>query len=150
MVRSKRKWTPAKIRLNVVAPLFGKKGGTSSFAGGDSIGIPKSSKNFEAAWKFISWCLGDDVQIEQFAKHGSLPVRTDIGSAELSKVDPRYIVCAKMMAEGKKPYTVKYNELFNHQNGPWLAMFQEAVFGQGVENAVKDGQPKFAAVLSSK
>jgi multiple sugar transport system substrate-binding protein len=133
-----------------VAPLFGKEGGTSSFAGGDSIGIPKGSKNVEAAWKFITWCLGEDVQIEQFAKHGSLPVRTDIGSAELGKVDPRYLVCAKMMAEGKTPYTVKYNELLNDQNGPWLAMFQEAVFGQGVENAVKDGQQRFAAVLGSK
>jgi multiple sugar transport system substrate-binding protein len=133
-----------------IAPLFGKEGGASSFAGGDSIGIPKGSKNVEAAWKFITWCLGDDVQIEQFARHGSLPVRTDIGSAELSKVDPRYLVCAKMMAEGKTPYTVKYNELLNDQNGPWLAMFQEAVFGQGVDNAVKDGQQKFTAVLSSK
>ena len=133
-----------------VAPLFGKEGGTSSFAGGDSIGIPKGSKNVEAAWKFITWCLGEDVQIEQFAKHGSLPVRTDIGSAELGKVDPRYLICAKMMAEGKTPYTIKYNELLNDQNGPWLAMFQEAVFGQGVENAVKDGQKSFAAVLGSK
>ncbi len=133
-----------------VAPLFGKDGGTSSFAGGDSIGIPKGSKNVEAAWAFITWCLGDDVQIEQFAKHGSLPVRTDIGSAELSKVDPRYLVCAKMMADGKTPYTVKYNELFNDQNGPWLAMFQEAVFGQGVDDAVKTGQQQFSAILSSK
>jgi multiple sugar transport system substrate-binding protein len=133
-----------------VAPLFGREGGTSSFAGGDSIGIPKGSKNVEAAWKFITWCLGADVQIEQFAKHGSLPVRTDVGSAELSKVDPRYLICAKMMAEGRTPYTVKYNELLNDQNGPWLAMFQEAVFGPGVENAVTEGQEKFTAVLNNK
>src|SRR5689334_8939529 len=37
-------------------------------------------------------------------------------------------------------HTIKYNELLNDQNGPWLAVFQEAVFGQGVENAMKDGQ----------
>ena len=55
-----------------------------------------------------------------------------------------------MMAEGRTPYTVKYNELLNDQNGPWLAMFQEAVFGPGVENAVTEGQEKFTAVLNNK
>ncbi|MBV9673050.1 MAG: sugar ABC transporter substrate-binding protein [Verrucomicrobia bacterium] len=133
-----------------VAPLFGQTGGTSSFAGGDSIGIPKGTKNVEAAWKFINWCLGDKVQIEQFAMHGSLPVRTDIGIEELKKVDPRYLVCARMMAEGRTPFTVKYNELFNDQNGPWLAMFQEAVFGKGVDAAVKNGQTRFTAILNSR
>ncbi|MBV8970122.1 MAG: sugar ABC transporter substrate-binding protein [Verrucomicrobia bacterium] len=133
-----------------VAPLFGQNGETSSFAGGDSIGIPKGSKNVEAAWKFINWCLGDNVQIEQFAKHGSLPVRTDVGENELKAVDPRYLICAKMMAEGKTPYTVKYNELFNDQNGPWLAMFQEAVFGANVDSAIKNGQEKFNAILNAK
>jgi multiple sugar transport system substrate-binding protein len=53
-----------------------------------------------------------------------------------------------MMAEGKTPNTIKYNELLN--DGPWLAMFQEAVFGQGVEKPVMDGQQKFAAILDSK
>ena len=133
-----------------VAPLFGQNGGTSSFAGGDSIGIPKGSKNVEAGWKFITWCLGDDVQIQQFAKHGSLPVRTDLGENELKAVDPRYLICAKMMAEGKTPYTVKYNELFNDQNGPWLAMFQEAVFGSKVDTAIKNGEQRFTAILNSK
>ncbi|MBV9878361.1 MAG: sugar ABC transporter substrate-binding protein [Verrucomicrobia bacterium] len=133
-----------------VAPLFGQSGQTSSFAGGDSIGIPKGSKNVEAAWRFITWCLGDDVQIQQFAKHGSLPIRTDLGENELSAVDPRYLVCAKMMAAGKTPYTVKYNELFNDQNGPWLAMFQEAVFGSDVDSAVTNGQQQFTSILNSK
>lgn len=133
-----------------VAPLFGQTGGISSFAGGDSIGIPKGTKNLDAAWKFIIWCLGDQVQIEQFAKHGSLPVRTDVGVEELKKVDPRYLVCAQMMAEGRTPFTVKYNELFNDQNGPWLAMFQEAVFGKGVDSAIKNGQSRFTAILNSR
>jgi multiple sugar transport system substrate-binding protein len=133
-----------------IAPLFGQNGGTASFAGGDSIGIPKGLKNADAAWRFISWCLGDDVQVQLFAKHGSLPVRTDIGSDALKSVDPRYLICAQMMAQGRTPYTVKYNELLNDQNGPWLATFQEAVFGSGVDPAIKAGQEKFTEILKSK
>ncbi len=133
-----------------VAPLFGKDGGTASFAGGDSIGIPKGSKNVEEAWSFIQWCLGDEVQIDGFAKHGSLPVRTDLGGEELQKVDPRYLVCAQMMAAGRTPYSLKYNELFNDQNGPWLAMFQQAVFGTGVDGAVREGQQRFTSILAGK
>jgi multiple sugar transport system substrate-binding protein len=73
-----------------------------------------------------------------------------LGGEELKSVDPRYLVCAKMMSEGRTPFSVKYNELFNDQNGPWLAMFQEAVFGSGVDGAVKSGQDKFTAILNSK
>src|SRR5262249_17551281 len=41
-----------------ITPLPSKDGsGSSSFAGGDVIGIPSGSKNVDAAWEFINWCL---------------------------------------------------------------------------------------------
>ncbi|MER3553043.1 MAG: ABC transporter substrate-binding protein [Meiothermus sp.] len=133
-----------------IAPLPGKNGGSSSFAGGDSIGIPKGSKNVQAAWEFIKWCLEEDVQVQQFAKNGSIPVRSDLAENEYSKLDPRFVVPAKAMATGKTPYSVKYNELFNDANGPWLAMIQEAVFGRGVDEAVAKAQESFTKILNSK
>ena len=133
-----------------LAPLPGKTGGSSSFAGGDSIGIPKGSKNVQEAWNFIKWSLEEDVQVQQFAKNGSIPVRSDLADNQYSKLDPRFIVPAKAMATGKTPYSLKYNELFNDANGPWLAMLQEAIFGKGVDDAVAKAQDSFTKILNSK
>ena len=133
-----------------IAPLPGRTGGSSSFAGGDSIGIPKGSKNVQEAWKFIKWCLEEDVQVQQFAKNGSIPVRGDLAENDYSKLDPRFVVPAKAMATGKTPHSIKYNELFNDPNGPWLAMIQEAVFGKGVDEAIAKGQDAFTKILNSK
>ena len=52
------------------------------------------------------------------------------------------------MQAGKTPYSVYFNQLFNDPNGPWLAMIQEAVFGKGVEPAIKDAQERFKKVMS--
>lgn len=133
-----------------VAPLPGENGGSASFAGGDSIGIPKGSKKVKEAWEFIQWCLQDDTQINEFAKNGSIPVRTDIAESAYAKLDPRYVVVAKAMATGRTPYSTRYNELLNDPNGPWLGMVQTAVFGKGVDEAVKEAQEKFTKILSTK
>jgi multiple sugar transport system substrate-binding protein len=133
-----------------VAPLPGQNGGSASFAGGDSIGIPKGSKKVKEAWEFIQWCLQDDTQINEFAKNGSIPVRTDIAESAYAKLDPRYVVVAKAMATGKTPYSTKYNELLNDPNGPWLGMVQTAVFGKGVDEAVKEAQEKVTKILNAK
>jgi multiple sugar transport system substrate-binding protein len=133
-----------------IAPLPGEKGGSSSFAGGDSIGIPAGSKRVKEAFDFINWCLTEDVQIKEFAKNGSIPVRSDLADNEYSKLDPRFVTVSKAMADGRTPYTVHYNELFNDANGPWLAMFQEAIFGSGVDAAVQKAQDAFTKILNTK
>ncbi|WP_077037066.1 sugar ABC transporter substrate-binding protein [Pelomonas sp. KK5] len=132
-----------------VTPLPGDKGGSSSFAGGDSIAIPKGSKHKKEAWEFIQWCLSPEVQVEQFAKNGSLPVRADLADNAYSKQDARFAVASAQMQAGRTPYSVKFNQLINDPNGPWLAMIQEAVFGKGVDPAIKDAQAKFRKILAA-
>lgn len=131
-----------------VTPLPGAKGGASSFAGGDSIAIPVASKHKKEAWEFISWTLSEEVQVEQFAKNGSVPVRADLADNSYSKQDSRFALASKMMQEGRTPYALRFNQLFNDPNGPWLAMIQEAVFGKGVDQAIKDAAPKFRKILA--
>ncbi|HSI50518.1 MAG TPA: sugar ABC transporter substrate-binding protein [Ideonella sp.] len=131
-----------------VTPLPGAKGGQASFAGGDSIAIPKGSKAKAAAWEFIAWCLSDSVQVESFAKNGSIPVRADLGQAYVNG-DPRLQVAFDAMANGRAPYSVKFNQLINDGNGPWNSMIQEAVFGDGVDAAVKKAQAKFAETITA-
>ena len=62
----------AKIDFGV-APLPGKDGSDSSFAGGDEIAIPTGSKNKAGAQEFIKWATGEQAQTV-LAKQGIVPV----------------------------------------------------------------------------
>jgi multiple sugar transport system substrate-binding protein len=132
-----------------VAPLPGKDGGSASFAGGDTIGIPTGSTKVEEAFEFLNWFLSEEVQIEYLAKNGGLPLRLDLIDNKYSQEDPRYITVAKaMFEEGRTPFLVPYNEIFNDANGPWLAMLQKAVFDGDIDGAVTDAQESFTQILS--
>jgi multiple sugar transport system substrate-binding protein len=131
-----------------VGYLPGEKGGWASFSGGDSIGIPAGSRNAKAAWEFISWCLSEEVQVEQFAKNNSIPIRTDLADNAYLRQDPRFAVATSAQAAGKAPYSVHFNTLINDPNGPWLAMIQEAVFGKGVDAAVQNAQREFTRIIA--
>ena len=127
----------------------GENGGWSSFAGGDSIGIPRGSQHVAQAWDFIKWCLGDTAEVNIEAKSGSLPVRTDLATNVYSKLDSRYITEAKAMAAGRTPYSVHYNQLFNDANGPWGALIYNGIFGSNVDQAIASAQAAFTKILNS-
>jgi multiple sugar transport system substrate-binding protein len=133
-----------------VTYLPGEKGGWSSFGGGDSIGIPASSKHPKEAFDFITWCLGEEVQVRQFAKNNSIPVRQDLTDNEYSRKDPRFAIAANAMAHGKAPRSRHFNTLINDPNGPWNGMIQEAVFGQGVDVATAAAQKEFTRIMNGK
>lgn len=133
-----------------VTYLPGQNGKWSSFAGGDTMAIPKGSKNTKEAFEFISWCLSSAVQVDQFAKDGSIPVRSDLAENQYSKLDPRYVVPAKAMASGRTPYSLVYNDLFNSGTGPWLTMIQRAIFNNDVDGAVTQAQTDFTKILQRK
>lgn len=131
-----------------VTYLPGAEDGVSSFAGGDSIGIPSGSKYPDQAFEFIEWMTTDEVQLEQYAAASSLPIRTDLAENEYFQADPRLTVAAKAMALGRTPYSVVYNQLFNDANGPWLKMIQTAVFDGDVAGAVETAQQEFTNILA--
>lgn len=130
--------------------LPGKEGGVSSFAGGDSIGIPAGSRYVDEAFEFITWLLSDEVQLEQYAANYSLPVRTDLADNKYFAEDPRFTVTSEAMALGKTPYSLVYNQLFNDANGPWLKMIQTAIFDGKIDEAIATGQAEFTALLSGE
>jgi multiple sugar transport system substrate-binding protein len=134
-----------------IAPLPGKDGGSSSFAGGDTIAIPASSKRPKEAFEFIEWFLSDEVQIEQLAKNGGLPLRVDLVDNKYSQEDPRYITVGNaMFKEGRTPYLLPYNDIFNDANGPWLAMLQRAVFDGEIDAAIEEAQDSFSSILAQQ
>ena len=131
-----------------IAFLPGQDGGASSFAGGDSIGIPAGSTHVQEAFEFMAWALSDDVQLEMYAASASLPVRTDLAENQYFEEDPRLTTNAQAMAFGRTPYSLVYNQLFNDSNGPWLAMIQQAVFDGQIDEAIDYAQQQFTDIMA--
>ena len=144
-------WTPGDEPFDFgVTFLPGKDGGVSSFAGGDSIGIPAGSRYVDEAFEFIEWLTTDEVQLEQYAANFSLPIRTDLADNEYFEEDPRFITNAEAMGLGETPYSLTYNALFNDANGPWLKMIQTAVFDGKVDEAIATAQEEFTKIISEQ
>ena len=125
-----------QLRMGV-APIPGMAGGTSTFVGGDIVGISSSASDAEAdaAWEFLDWSMSEQVQLDIYAKDLFIPVRTDLADNQYAAEDPRLLLFNELVAQGETPYSVRFFQTFNDPNGPWLAMFREAVFGAGPEAA---------------
>ncbi|GHJ43938.1 sugar ABC transporter substrate-binding protein [Catellatospora sp. TT07R-123] len=131
-----------------VTPIPGTKG-TSSFLGGDVIGISKGAKNAQTAWDFIAWSMSEDVQKTVVAKTGQLTVRTDTADNPATQAEPRLLTANQLIAQAKVPVTAKYNSLFIDPTGPYLQFIRDWVFVGDPAKAVADGQSGFASRLGS-
>ena len=131
------------------APIVAPDGsGTSTFVGGDVIGISASSDYPEQAWDFISWSLEEEAQVEVIAQGGGLPARVDLAENEYSAQDPRVVAVIEGLAEGYTPSALAYGEIFNTETGPWLTQIRAAVVnGEPVDEALASMQEEAAAVL---
>lgn len=130
--------------------LPGQDGGASSFAGGDSIAIPKGAENPELAFEFLQWALSEEIQLDLYAAQGQLPVRIDLSENEYFDEDPRLTTNAEAMALGQTPYSYVYNNIFNDANGPWLQMIQTAIFSGDVDGAIETAQNRITEILEDQ
>jgi multiple sugar transport system substrate-binding protein len=112
-----------------VAPIPGLTGGSSSFVGGDVLGISANSQHAAAAWDFISWTLSEQAQVDVVAKNKNITVRSDLADNKYAKEDPRLGVFNRLAGEGQTPISVNFGKTFNDPNGPWTATVIDAVFG---------------------
>lgn len=131
-----------------ITPLPGQEEGQSAFAGGDTIAIPTGSDRVDDAFAFLDFYFSEEVQVEYIAKNKALPLRTDLVENKYSKADPRYITVANAMYDGRTPYSLKYNQLFNDSSSPWLEMLQRAVFDGQLAEAIAEGQEQFTAIIT--
>ncbi|AGB41686.1 ABC-type sugar transport system, periplasmic component [Halobacteroides halobius DSM 5150] len=88
-------------------------GSHSSFAGGELIAIPKNSDYPKAAWKFIKYALSKKVQVNYFAKNGTIPVRKDFFDNKYFEANPVYKVFTKALTVANTPKTIRYRQLIN-------------------------------------
>jgi multiple sugar transport system substrate-binding protein len=114
-----------------VAAIAGIKGGTSTFIGGDAIGISRDSKKADAAWNFLAWVQSEEAQVEVVAKGGNVLSRTDLANNKYSSADPRLVLFNSVTKNGQTPFAKNFGATFNDPQGPWLVLIRNAVFGDG-------------------
>ncbi|HEY0240892.1 MAG TPA: sugar ABC transporter substrate-binding protein [Friedmanniella sp.] len=137
----------AKINFGVT-PIPGKDGGTSSFAGGDVISVINGTKNPAGAQDFVKWATDEEAQTF-LAKNGSVPVRTDLVPKIYASQGAPYAVFGQLMGIGKTPYSTVENGVFNDNNGPWVKMINDAVFGPDVASAQAAGQKSAQSLIDA-
>lgn len=117
-----------------VAPIPGtKEGKTSTFLGGDAMGISKDSKHVAQAWNFLYWLMQSDAQKEVFADQGDTASNIQTLKTAYKDADPRIQTINSVIIDGngQTPKSPGFNEAFNAAGSPWQLLVQNAVWGSG-------------------
>lgn len=117
-----------------VAPIPGTKAGkTSTFLGGDAMGISKDSKHVAQAWNFLYWLMQSDAQKEVFADQGDTASNIQTLKTAYKDADPRIQTINSVIIDGngQTPKSPAFNEAFNAAGSPWQLLVQNAVWGSG-------------------
>ncbi len=117
-----------------VAPIPGtKEGKTSTFLGGDAMGISKDSKHVAQAWNFLYWLMQSDAQKEVFADQGDTASNILTLKTAYNDADPRIQTINSVIIDGngQTPKSPAFNEAFNAAGSPWQLLVQNAVWGSG-------------------
>ena len=129
--------------------LPGPNGGYATFDGGDDLAIPEGAQNASGAWEFMKWILAIKQQ-DELPAYGYTPVRSDALTPAFEKANPLDVVALKALAHGVAPATTAYNSIFNQAGGPWLTMFDTAVFNGQVARAMTSAQQGFDQLLTDE
>lgn len=117
-----------------VAPIPGtKEGKTSTFLGGDAMGISKDSKHVAQAWNFLYWLMQSDAQKEVFADQGDTASNIQTLKTAYKDADPRIQTINSVIIDGngQTPKSPAFNEAFNAAGSLWQLLVQNAVWGSG-------------------
>lgn len=137
--------TEANFKVGV-AGIPGPGGGSSTFVGGDGIGVSKDSKKAAQAWNFLSWLMSEDAQVQVLGKNLDVVSRSDLANNVYASKDPRLVTINEVAAKGETPVARNFQEAFNATNSPWLTLVRGAVLGDGT--AVAKDNDEVTAVLS--
>jgi len=126
-------------------------GQASSFAGGDIVTVPKGSDRVEDAVDFMKWLLTDEIQLEVYAKELNMTTRTDMLDNEYFNANEDVADTAKAIPLGRTPYTVKFFELINSPNGPWLQMLQRVYYtDDSIDEIIADAKEQMKTIVAQE
>jgi multiple sugar transport system substrate-binding protein len=140
---------PSKRSQFADVALPGPDGGYATFDGGDDLAIPQGAHNASGAWEFMKWVLQIKQQ-DQLPAFGYTPVRSDALTPAFERANPLDSVALKALAHGVAPATTAYNSIFNQAGGPWLSMFDTAVFNGQIKPAMTAAQQGFNQLLKDE
>lgn len=124
-------------------------GSAASFIGGDLVVIPNGSERVEDAVDFMKFLLSDEVQVEGYAKMLNLTTRSDMADNKYFEEEPLVQGVAKALEVGRTPYTLKFFELINSPQGPWLQMLQRAYYtDEDLDTIIADAKAQMKAIAS--
>jgi len=126
-----------------------KSGEVSSFAGGDIVTIPKGSKRVNDAIDFMKFLLSDETQVEVYAKNLNMTTRGDMADNKYFRENPKVQEIAKAIQVAKTPYTLKFFELINSPQGPWLQMLQRAYYEDtDLDTIINDAKAQMKSIAA--
>jgi multiple sugar transport system substrate-binding protein len=139
--------TPSFLAHVGAVPLPGPTGGGAVFSGGDNLAVPRGAKDPSGAWEFVKFAL-EPAQQAILPASGYTPVRADVATPAFRAKYPLDAAAVDALPKyGYAEKTLAYNTAVNQASGPFLGMFQRAVFGGDVTGAIKAGQSAFARAL---
>jgi multiple sugar transport system substrate-binding protein len=116
-----------------------QSGEVASFAGGDIVTVPKGSDRVDDAVDFMRFILSDEVQVEQYAKLGNMTTRADMADNQYSNADEDVADTAQALPVAQTPYTLKFFEIINSPQSPWLQMLQRVYYSdEDIDQIIAD------------
>jgi multiple sugar transport system substrate-binding protein len=126
-----------------------EKGSAASFAGGDIVTVPKGSAHVADAVDFMKFILSDEVQIEGYAQLMNLTTRGDMAKNKYFDADARVQKMAQALDVARTPYTLKFFELINSPQGPWLQMLQRVYYTDDpIDQVIADAKAQMKAIAA--
>jgi multiple sugar transport system substrate-binding protein len=124
-------------------------GSSASFAGGDIVAIPKGSKRVDDAVDFMKFILSDDQQVESYARLLNMTTRGDMAENKYFAENPLVQKMAKALSVARTPYTLKFFELINSPQGPWLQMLQRVYYTDDpIDQIIADAKAQMKAIAA--
>ncbi len=128
-----------------------QSGQSSSFAGGDIVTVPEGSDRVDDAVDFMKWLLTDEVQLEVYAKQLNMTTRTDLLDNQYFNANEDVKDTAQAIPIARTPYTVKFFELINSPNGPWLQMLQRVYYtDDDIDQIIADAKEQMTAIAEQE
>jgi len=124
-------------------------GDASSFAGGDIVVVPAGSERLEDAVDFMEFILSDEVQVEVYAKLLNMTTRSDMADNEYFAANEDVQDVAQAIAIAQTPFTLKFFELINAPQGPWLQMLQKVYYtDDDLDTVIADAKAAMEAIIN--
>jgi multiple sugar transport system substrate-binding protein len=132
-----------------VTLLPGLNGGTASFAGGDIVVIPKGSTREADAIDFMKFILTDEAQVEIYAKALDLPTRSGFLDNPYYADNEDVRDTAAAIEVARTPFTLKFFELINSPQGPWLQMLQRVYYSDDpIDEVIADAKAEMERIIN--